>query len=273
MNNWKIYSLYYGELEGPKEVATIGVDVGLKLWLPYMGFLLDNGKKKILVDTGIHERFIVDGKAWGGFPAKGGTKYVFKALEKIGVKPDDIEMVIYTHLHNDHTGASHLFKNALHVFQDDEWKNLLDPLPSQKIRGDYDPETIPVLKSMNCLKVFGDMDIETGLKIYKTPGHTLGSMCVGVETSSGLYVIAGDTTLLKQNLFPKMDKMVLMDGTEIKITPAPEIYGPAIPSAIVYDHYAWYQSIYRLKALVKEEEYLLAGHESSIVNKVFPIMK
>ena len=75
MNNWKIYSLYYGEIEGTKEMITVGVDVGLKVAMPYLGFLLDNGKKKILVDTGINERFIIDGKAWGALPAKGGTKY------------------------------------------------------------------------------------------------------------------------------------------------------------------------------------------------------
>jgi N-acyl homoserine lactone hydrolase len=270
MNNWKIYSLYYGKAECPKEVLTAGVDVGLKIWVPYMGYLLDNGSTKILVDTGIHERFIVDGKAWGGLRAEAGSKYVSDSLEKIGVKPDDIEMVLYTHLHNDHAGASHLFKNSLHVFQDDEWKNLVDPIPAQKLRGDYDPGTIPVLQESNCLRVFGDGEIMAGIKFYKSPGHTLGSMVVAVETQKGVYVITGDTAILKHNLFPKMDKMVLLDGKEIKITPAPDVYGPAIPSGIVYNYYAWYQSIYRLKLLVKDEEYALTGHDPSLVNRVFP---
>ena len=270
MYKWRIYSLYYGDIEGTKELITVGVDVGLKVKMPYLGFLLDNGKKKLLVDTGINERFIIDGKAWGALPAKGGTKYVSESLEKIGVKPDDIETVIYTHLHNDHTGASHLFENSVHVFQDDEWKNLLDPLPAQNIRKDYDPETVPVLKRLNCLRISGDMEIEPGIKLYKTPGHTLGSMCIGVNTEKELYVMTGDTAIIKQNLFPKLDKLVLMDGTEIEITPAPDVYGPAIPSSLVYDFYSWYESIYRLKVLVKEEKYALTGHDPSLVNKVFP---
>lgn len=270
MKSWKIYSLYYGEIHGTKEMVTLGLDVGLKVPVPYLGFLVDNGEKKILVDTGINERFIVDGKAWGALPAKGGTNYVSDALEKIGVKPDDIEMVLYTHLHNDHSGASHLFKNSLHVFQDDEWKNLVDPLPAQNIRKDYDPEVILVLKHLNCLRIYGDVEIEPGITIYKTPGHSLGSMSIGVETGQGLYVLTGDTALLKCSLFPKMDKMTMIDGTEVKITPAPDVYGPAIPSGIIYDYYAWYQSIYRLKMLIKEEKYALTGHDPSLVNRVFP---
>lgn len=270
MNNWKIYCLYYGDINVPKETITAGVDVGLEIKVPYLGFLLDNGKKKILVDTGINERFIVNGKAWGGYLAKGGTQYVSDSLKKIGVEPDDIEMVLYTHLHNDHTGASHLFKKSLHVFQNVEWTNLLDPLPSQKLRRDYDPESIPVLNAMNCLRITGNIEVENGINLYHTPGHTLGSMVVGVATGNGLYVITGDTAILKHSLFPKMDKMIAMDGKVIKITPAPDVYGPAIPSSLVYNHYDWYRSIYLLKLLVKEEKYALTGHDPSLFDKVFP---
>jgi Zn-dependent hydrolases, including glyoxylases len=267
MSKWKIYSLYYGEITCPKEVATVGLDAGLKVTIPYMGYLLDNGSRKILVDAGIHERFIVNGKAWG-MPAKGGSQYVKDSLEKVGVKPDDIEMVLYTHLHNDHAGNCHLFKNALHVFQDAEWKNLLDPMPIQSFRGDYDLEIIPELKKLNCQRVVGDGEIAPGIKFYKTPGHTLGSMAITVETTNGVYVMTGDTAILKCNLFPKMDKMVLMNGEELKITPAP--YAPVIPHALIIESSAWCQSIYRLKLLVKEEKYALTGHEPSLVSRAFP---
>ncbi|MCD6358685.1 MAG: N-acyl homoserine lactonase family protein, partial [Dehalococcoidia bacterium] len=250
MSNWKIYSLYYGELDCPKGAITPGLDTDLPFTIPYMGYLLDNGSKKILVDTGINERFIIDGKAWGGFRAQGGTKYVSDSLAKIGVNPEDIDVVLYTHLHNDHTGASHIFAKSVHIFQEDEWANLLDPLPSQKIRGDYDPETIPVLKEMTCLKIEGTVEIEPGVTTYKTAGHTAGSMSVAVETDKGLYVLTGDTAILNCMLYPKSSTMSLMNGTKVKITPAPDVYGPAIPSSLVYDHYAWYRSIYLLKTLI-----------------------
>jgi len=43
-----------------------------------------------------------------------------------------------------------------------------------------------------------------------------------------------------------------MDGETRKITPAPLTWGPAVPSSLVYDHYAWYKSIYRIKAELRD---------------------
>lgn len=270
MTDWRIHVLYYGEIECTKDALTQGIDVGLPITLPYLGFLLNNGNKKILVDTGINERFIIDGKAWGGYRAKGGTKYVKDSLAKLGIKPDDIDTVVYTHLHNDHTGASDLFSNAVHIFQWDEWLNLLDPLPSQQIRGDFDPETIPALRKMNCIKIDGDVEIEPGINAYKTPGHTAGSMIITVATQKGLYVLAGDVAPLNCMLYPKTTSMTLMNGKKIKITPAPDVYGPAIPSSLIYDHYAWYRSINLLKTLVADERYAVTGHDPSLLGRVFP---
>jgi N-acyl homoserine lactone hydrolase len=270
MANWTINVLDYGVITCPKEALTVGVDVGLMIDLPYLGFLLNDGEHKILVDCGINERFIVDGKAWGNFPAKGGVQYVINALEKHDTRPEDIEMVLYTHLHNDHTGACHLFKNAKHVFQCDEWKDLVDPLPSMKIRGDFDPEVIPTLVKMDCLRIDGDIEIFEGIKMIKTPGHTAGSSTYVVSTEKGDYILTGDTAILRHNIFPKLTETTGIDGKKIKITPAPDNYGPAIPSSLVYNHYEWYKSVYRIQAMLKSEEFALCGHELSIFNKQFP---
>ncbi len=270
MAAWSIRSLFYGELQCPKDAYTVGIDVGLKMCFPYIGFLLDDGKKKILIDTGISERYIVEGKSWGGYEAKGGSAFVIESLAKAGLGPDDIDVVIYTHLHHDHAGSCHLFGKALHIFQQSEWENLLNPLPSQKIRGDYDQAVINILKSMRCLMINGDEEIEPGLNAYLTPGHTRGSQSIGVETAKGVYVITGDTAILKQNLYPKMDQMTMADGCCIKITPAPDVYGASIPTSVVYDHYAWYESINKLKSLIKDESFALTAHDPSVVNKTFP---
>lgn len=109
MNNWKIKSLYYGKINVPRGVMAAGLDPELMIDIPYIGYLLQNGKENVLVDTGIHQDNIVDGRAWGGYTAVGGNQYVLGALEKEGLKPTDIDTVIYTHLHNDHAGGALLF--------------------------------------------------------------------------------------------------------------------------------------------------------------------
>ena len=272
MNAWRIRVLNFGNMMFLKDTITPGLDTGVKIAIPFSAFLLDNGSKKILVDLGINEKYIVDGKGWGGLPAEGGSKYVLEALSKVGLTPSDIGTIVYTHLHNDHAGCCHLFKDAVHIFQEAEWENITNPTPREYFSKGYDFEIIPMLREMDCVRIEGDFELEPGIKLYKTPGHSLGGQSITVETEKGTYVITGDTVFLNCTLFPKKDKMMLVDGTELTITPYADLNAPAIPMGypVISDYRAWYRSIYRLKLLVKGEEYLLTGHDPSIIGKVLP---
>ncbi len=269
MAEWTITPLVYGTIEVKKEQLTTGLDVGLPLTVPYLGFFLTDGSNRALLDNGINAKYIVDGKAWAGSPAEGGETFVLESLDRIGVNPDQIDCVVYSHLHNDHAGNCHLFPKALHVFQEAEWKELLDPLPSMKIRGDFDQSLIPEIEQLECLKLVGDVEYLPGLTFILTPGHTAGSQCLLVDTKDGVYLLAGDTIHVLPIAFPDMNEMILMDGSVLPITPAPKHWGPAVPSSLVYDHYAWFRSVYRIKSLIKERKFLIPGHEPSIVGKVF----
>ncbi|WP_455280320.1 N-acyl homoserine lactonase family protein [[Eubacterium] cellulosolvens] len=269
--DWKIHVLYVGDIIVPKGVSTFNLDTDLKFNVPYLAFLLVSKSKKILVDTGMNSRFIIDGKAWAGLPAKGGEKFLLDSLKKNDTQPEEIETVIYTHLHNDHAGNCHLFPKALHVFHYDEWLELQNPLPSMRIRKDFDPDVIPYLEKFRCLRITADTEFTEGIRLYHTPGHTIGGLTVGVNTSNGIYVIPGDIINIYQNLFPKMSSMVDLTGKHLKITPAPEQYGPlGVPSTILYDHYAWYRSIWKIRGLLKSPKHLLPCHEPAICGKTFP---
>ncbi len=74
MSLWKIHPLVFGTIEVKKEQITTGLDVGLPVTVPYLGFYLTDGTHKILLDTGINAKYIVDGKAWAGSPAAGGSR-------------------------------------------------------------------------------------------------------------------------------------------------------------------------------------------------------
>ena len=80
--DWKIHVLYLGDITIPKAMGTMGLDMNLVFPAPYLAFLLEGNGRKILVDTGIHSRFIVDGKAWAGAPAKGGESFLLEALKE-----------------------------------------------------------------------------------------------------------------------------------------------------------------------------------------------
>lgn len=270
MNNWKIKSLYYGKVTASKGIFSAGLDPDIILEIPYIGYLLQNGTQNILVDTGIHEDIIVDGKGWGGLQSEGGNNYVVEALEKEGLTVKDIDTVIYTHLHHDHTGGVLLFPEAVTYYQKDEFLNLLNSLPTQKMRSDYSERTVADLSRLkNHFMVDGDIELTNGLKFYKIPGHTLGSMAIVVPTSEGKYVITGDIPHLGISLFPKLDKMQLMDGSIINITPAPDNMMPYLFSSVIYDQYSAFDSYNNLKVLAEEfnPKWYLTGHDPWIIAK------
>lgn len=264
---WDIQVLYYGEITIPKTVATPNLGPDFLIDGPYLGFLLQNGKHNVLVDTGISDDFIVDGKAWGNYPAKGGRAYVEKALAKAGCDPLEIETILFTHLHNDHAANTSIFKNARMIFQKDEWATLLDPLPIMKVRKDYDPALIDELKSANCVKVHGDFELTEGIKCFLTPGHTPGCMSVAVTTAKGIRILVGDHWHMYCMAFSQQDEMMDMEGHKHQITPAPQIYGHFIPSPLIYNYFDYYDSCYKILSMIPADnpEYIAPGHEPSLL--------
>lgn len=268
MANWKIKALNYGTTCCDRRFMANGLDAGMITYGPYLGFLLQNGEENVLVDTGINDRMIVDGKAWGGNPATGGEKYVLDELKKAGLEPKDIDLVIYTHLHNDHAGNCMLFKDTPSIIQRDEMANLKNPLPTQKIRIDYDPATqYEIDKLTNIFLIDGDIELANGLKLVKVPGHTSGSQAVVVPTDDGPRIITGDMPHMLYNLFPQMTETVDMEGNKLSITPAPKEWGPYLINSVVYDHYAAFDSLDKLRLLAPkfEPKYYLTGHDPQIL--------
>ena len=52
MNKWEIKVLYYGKISATKGVLTPRLDDDVNIEGPYLGFLLQNGKRNVLVDSG-----------------------------------------------------------------------------------------------------------------------------------------------------------------------------------------------------------------------------
>ena len=275
MSIWDIKVLYLGRITMPfSTMLSICYAFGnpkitedFMISAPYLGFLLQCEGHNIVVDTGISEKYIVDGKAWAGLAAEGGKSYVEKALAKENVNSTDVETVIYTHLHNDHAGNCSLFNNANHIFQKHEWQNLLEPLPIQNVNKDYDLEIIKELRSLNCLKVDGDVELINGIRVYKTPGHTRGSQSVAVNTQKGVVVLVGDLLTSYISAFPYLTEIIDMEGRRHSVPPATAVFGHAIPSRITYDFYDFYDSVNKVKAIASRNEpgFIIPGHETSLV--------
>jgi len=181
------------------------LDKSLVVYMKYMGelyeaalkpLLIITGKEKVLVDTGIgdlpesHRKF---------FPVKRKADEALEAqLRKHGLKPDDVDIVINTHLHFDHCGNNRLFKNARFVAQRDELHYAFEPERFQQaayIRDFFDVE------SLNYETVRGRCRVCEGVTVISTPGHSVGHQSVVVEGDNGKnYVYCGDAAPIRENL-------------------------------------------------------------------------
>jgi hypothetical protein len=92
-------------------------------------------------------------------------------------------------------------------------------------------------------------------------------MSVYVDTEYGPRIIIGDVCHYSYMLFPQSSRLMTAEGDLKDITPMSENAGPIFVHNVVYDHYAYYDTFYKLKSLVPrfEPQYFLCGHEGSLL--------
>ncbi len=216
-------------------------DHGIKKEGPVVAWLLTNGERKILVDTGIFGP--TDASDRIGAFSRTPEQRMEVQLNRFSTSPKEIDLVINTHLHSDHCGGNGYFPGARFLLQKREMEYAKHPLPATG--PEYDVE----IKESSFELLDGDAEIAPGIRTILTPGHTLGSQAVLVDTASGLYVIAGDTVPHFENMEVPVDE-------------------PFWPTGIYIDLRELYESLHRLKSL---GGFILPGHDMLVLKKnIYP---
>jgi glyoxylase-like metal-dependent hydrolase (beta-lactamase superfamily II) len=144
------------------------------------GFLIRGRDRVVLVDAGLGPGELLGIKAGA----------LLDNLGKLGVTPDDVTDVVFTHLHIDHIGwasqdGAGVFPHAVHRCSTSDWAHFM-----VDHRGDEADRIEPVADR------FELWDRETtvlpGLDTMSTPGHTPGSTTLVLSDGTERIMFLGD---------------------------------------------------------------------------------
>jgi glyoxylase-like metal-dependent hydrolase (beta-lactamase superfamily II) len=165
-----------------------------------------NEGKWILIDTGLGPKLSLrESEAWGLERPSGG---LLDQLRQEDIQPDEIDIVINTHLHSDHCGGNtiikdgHLhpaFPNATYFVQRLEWAEAANPNP--RTQGTYFEENFaPLVESGQMRLLHGDTQITKNIRCVVTPGHTRGHQSIVLESDEWAGIFLGDLATMSLHM-------------------------------------------------------------------------
>ena len=151
--------------------------------------LIRTGEKNILVETGMGNKLSERMVKFYGQPAQ-----LLTNLAAAGISPEDIDIVINTHLHFDHCGWNTVhdksgkivptFPRAKYYAPEGEWQYARKP--SERDAISYIPDNYdPLVQSGQMTLLKGGEEIVPGISVKTFPGHTAHMQAVIVDGRPG----------------------------------------------------------------------------------------
>jgi len=172
--------------------------------LPVACVLLRHPQGNVLFDTGCHPDTMVDAvPRWGSMaralvPIGLPEDNVIAGLAGLGLRPEDIDVVVNSHFHPDHCGCNAFFRRATvfcHVRE-------LEAAQAADAQGQgYLPSEWDHPMPMRTIDAAHDLFGDGRLTLLPLPGHTPGSIGALVSLArDGSFLLAADAMPLRENL-------------------------------------------------------------------------
>jgi glyoxylase-like metal-dependent hydrolase (beta-lactamase superfamily II) len=247
-DRFAVYALHYAQrtgvrgqhLSGHDDRSAEPHDTAYYVWLAVSSTIT------VLVDAGMDREVAVplDGFRFRSSP--------LDALTSIGIGAADIDCLVLTHLHYDHTGCARHFDRARCVIQRAEVEYWTGPAAIRNTREAwlhsaadtshlFGPEAAGRLDLVD-----GDHALLPGVSVHLVGGHTAGLQVVRVETAAGPVVLASDACHFYENL--STDR----------------------PSPIVHSTPAAYAAFDRVRELAAPDGVVIPGHDPEVLERFQP---
>ena len=147
MSEYKIHPMVIGTKMFDKGMMTYQHNYGTAYTIPIYSWYIEGHDKKILVDTGEMSPIRSEDRE----NAIGGKIYTFEeGLGRWGLKPEDIDIVIHTHLHNDHCENDYKCVNATFYVHKNELERIHAPHPLDfRYFEDFIFRFLPIINSIS----------------------------------------------------------------------------------------------------------------------------
>ncbi len=216
---WKIHPMVLSTRAFDKSMMTYQHDNGTPLVVPIYGWYLEGSEPDapvVVVDTGEMRPLDSEDRQ----QAIGGKVYGFEeALARHGLKPADVDIILHTHLHNDHCENDSLCENAVIYAHEKELESMHNPHPlDYRYLEDWmeEPEERGQVRPLT-----KDTEIVPGITMMHTPIHTEGGMSIVVDTEKGKAIITG-FCVIEENFNPPP----AIRGMEMEVIPPGTNLGP-----------------------------------------------
>jgi N-acyl homoserine lactone hydrolase len=199
----RVWILPVGRFDILPAVLTPGDSSRTRLDIPVYAYLLDLGSTLMLFDTGCsHQlasspRDILGDEVEALTPRMGPADHIRAQLAQIGFKPDDVSLVVNSHLHFDHAGGNEAFGQAEFWMQRAEWEAAASS-PEHYPDPAWRPLTGRAIRWLD-----GDTPVGQGVTLLATPGHTPGHQSLWVEVEHGPPIVfCGDAVYTAAHFDP-----------------------------------------------------------------------
>lgn len=236
IDRYEVFAVRYATMSDRVRAQNLmnccAADAGQLMPMDYYLWLLRSEQETIVVDTGAKADTLA---------RRGRTPLIDIAatLTEFGVRNEQVQDVILTHLHYDHAGGTGLFPNARFHLQAREWSFVNSAaMRHSLISGPYetaDIETVGLLIDEGRVCSYqGDHELRPGIELKHVGGHTGGTQIVRVRTARGWLVLASDAMHFRANAderspFPIVaDVVANLDSHQlcIELADAPDLVIP-----------------------------------------------
>jgi N-acyl homoserine lactone hydrolase len=199
----RLYAMTCGQLTGPLGFFLEGTHG--ELTAPIPSYLIEHPKGTVLFDTGMHPDCQHDPASRVAAQIVEHFRFHFSEGEEVSARlraierePEDIDLIVNSHLHFDHAGGNALIPNATVVVQRSEWQAGQDPDIAAALA--FDPRDYDIGHKMKLVDGEHDLFGDGSVVLLPTPGHTPGHQSLKLRLDSGEIVLAADACYLCRTL-------------------------------------------------------------------------